>query len=223
VIRVDELTLADRPAAARVAADGFVEDPYWLALAPLPVRWRHALIRDMTMGELAALGEVNAAHGGGACVGAFDDNALVGLARVAEEREHTPARWPPRAILGTGPLGVARWRRAEARLAALLPSTPHDYLYTIAVAPGRQGLGLGRRLLEWVIARAAARRMPVLLDTMSPANLPFYAHFGFQVIGEYPLARGYRAWVLGRDAEPAGHWELDGPGEPGGAGDVGRR
>jgi GNAT superfamily N-acetyltransferase len=58
------------------------------------------------------------------------------------------------------------------------------------------GDGYGRALLERVITRSQTRGLPLLLDTMKPENLTFYERFGFEVIGRYPLSRGYNAWAM---------------------------
>ena len=57
----------------------------------------------------------------------------------------------------------------------------------LAVRPAVQGRGHGRSLLDALHASAAAapRSRPVCLETEVPANLTFYAHFGYRVTARY--------------------------------------
>ncbi len=39
---------------------------------------------------------------------------------------------------------------------------------------------------------------PVYLDTSNPANVPYYASFGFEETGRAPLPRGATLWFMRR-------------------------
>jgi hypothetical protein len=54
---------------------------------------------------------------------------------------------------------------------------------------------VGRPLLERVFETADAS---VYLDTANPANVPYYAGFGFEEIGSEPLPRGAGMWFMRR-------------------------
>ena len=53
------------------------------------------------------------------------------------------------------------------------------YLSIVAVAPAAQGQGLGRKLLEPMIAEADRVSATCYLETFSPRNLSFYERLGF--------------------------------------------
>lgn len=65
-----------------------------------------------------------------------------------------------------------------------LGDRPHWYLWVLGVKPGRQGQGIGGRLLEPVLARADAEGAPCYLETESEANVAFYRKRGFEVVVE---------------------------------------
>lgn len=64
------------------------------------------------------------------------------------------------------------------------PKEPHYFVGMLGVLPEEQGNGYARLLLEEV--RDMSRRAGcsgVALSTEDPANLPFYEHIGFSVLG----------------------------------------
>ncbi len=69
--------------------------------------------------------------------------------------------------------------RFKAAVVARHPTTPHWYLASVGVDPAAQGGGAGSALLRAGIARADAGRVPAYLESSTPANVPIYAHFGF--------------------------------------------
>ena len=75
------------------------------------------------------------------------------------------------------------------------PQEQHVFLWFLAVDPAHQRAGVGRALLHRVFEEAGA---PVYLDTANPANLPYYASFGFEEIGSGDLPRGARMWFMRR-------------------------
>ena len=58
---------------------------------------------------------------------------------------------------------------------------PHWYLGVIGVDPSVQGSGVGRALIEHVVARADAAGVPCYLETAQPRNVQFYVNRGFKV------------------------------------------
>jgi GNAT superfamily N-acetyltransferase len=64
------------------------------------------------------------------------------------------------------------------------PSFPHWYLPWLAVEPGRQGQGLGARLLGEGLAAVDTDHEPAYLETPNPRTVPFYERHGFEVVGE---------------------------------------
>ena len=74
---------------------------------------------------------------------------------------------------------------------------PFFYADQIAVAPARQGSGLGRQLYQALIAHARAQRVATLcceVNTLppNPASLEFHRRLGFTVLGNGDTLDGRR-------------------------------
>nr|ANY58088.1 hypothetical protein [uncultured bacterium] len=89
-----------------------------------------------------------------------------------------------------GPDRAAAIGGAMAVLGQLRPPGPHAYLHLLGVAPGHRGEGLGGNLLDQGIAAARSAGLVACLDTMNPANVPFYEAHGMSVRHEVPLPDG---------------------------------
>lgn len=89
-----------------------------------------------------------------------------------------------------------RMERFEAASDANEPDGPHHFVGMLGVLPRAQGNGLGRAVLDAVKGMAVADGLRgVSLSTEDPANLPFYEHMGFSVIGHADLG-GLETWSL---------------------------
>jgi GNAT superfamily N-acetyltransferase len=77
-----------------------------------------------------------------------------------------------------------------AVIGSLRPPEPHAYLHLLAVDPARQRRGLGGRVLAPGLAAARSAGLVACLETMNPANVPFYEAHGFAVRHEVRLAAG---------------------------------
>jgi ribosomal protein S18 acetylase RimI-like enzyme len=77
----------------------------------------------------------------------------------------------------------------------------HWYLLVIGVDPSKQRTGLGRALIEPMLARADAEGVPCYLETANDTNLGFYTHLGFTIIHDIvePVS-GLRLLTFRRDA-----------------------
>lgn len=60
------------------------------------------------------------------------------------------------------------------------------YLEVAAVHPAKQGRGLGRRLMEMVLASVG--HATVVLECTTRANVEFYQKFGFRLLRECNLS-----------------------------------
>ncbi|WP_309057243.1 GNAT family N-acetyltransferase [Streptomyces sp.] len=79
------------------------------------------------------------------------------------------------------------------------PKEPHWYLAVVGADPAARGQGHGAALLRSGLAQADAAGMPVYLESSKPDNLPFYQHFGFEVLGEGALpGGGPTLWAMRR-------------------------
>jgi GNAT superfamily N-acetyltransferase len=78
----------------------------------------------------------------------------------------------------------------------MTPPEPHWYLGLLGTDPDRRRTGVARALLDPMLARADADRLPVFLETGIPQNLEIYARFGFVQIAEAVVPSGPLVWGL---------------------------
>lgn len=123
---------------------------------------------------------------------------------VAVERDAYPFPWTRGNFLDSLDGGYEAWvvRDTEDRLLAyflLMYVVDEVHLLNITVRPDLQGRGLGRKLLDKVIALARDATMPAVLLEVRPSNqqaLSVYRHLDFAQIGVrknyYPAAGATR-------------------------------
>jgi GNAT superfamily N-acetyltransferase len=76
----------------------------------------------------------------------------------------------------------------------------HEYLWMIAVAPERQGEGLGTALIEHVLDRCDREALPAYLEASSARSIRLYERLGFAFTGRtLDLPDGPRMWPMWRD------------------------
>jgi GNAT superfamily N-acetyltransferase len=76
----------------------------------------------------------------------------------------------------------------------------HWYLMILGVDPPRQGQGVGGALIQPVLARADAAKVPCYLETMKTRNVPFYRKHGFDVVVEDDTPDGgLHFWTMRRE------------------------
>jgi GNAT superfamily N-acetyltransferase len=75
----------------------------------------------------------------------------------------------------------------------------HYYLSLLAVDPPHQRMGFGAFLLEALLTRADAERVPCYLETFSEVDVSIYEKFGFQV-AEKCRVDGVSVWLMVRDS-----------------------
>lgn len=195
------LTLGDVEAAANVLALAFQDDPLCAFMLPNR-RTRTATLRKF----FRAAGAINIRHG--RVYGAGDP--LQGVA-FWESPDHnaTPVsvkmlgKFLP-LLFTQYPLGLYRarpiLREIDALHAAHAPE-PHYYLDNLGVLPTAQGQGFASRLIRPVLEMADSRRALVYTDTVTPANVPLYEHFGFERVATKQIANtGVTVFALKRPA-----------------------
>ncbi|MFF3211838.1 GNAT family N-acetyltransferase [Streptomyces sp. NPDC002886] len=75
----------------------------------------------------------------------------------------------------------------------------HEYLLMIAVAPGRQGEGLGTELIRPVLERCDREGVPAYLEASSERSKGLYERLGWQFTGEaVRLPEGPLMWPMWR-------------------------
>lgn len=86
---------------------------------------------------------------------------------------------------------------AMGALDALRPTEPHAYLHLLAVDPDSWRTGGGGELLERGLAATREAGLVACLDTMNPANVPFYEAHGMTVRHEIRLGTdGPTSWAM---------------------------
>ena len=182
--------------AARVITEALLHDPGWLAVGPartghrrvVALRYHRAALRVMR-------------RHGGPIYGAVtpDDGAVTGVAAtfaagLYPPPAHTFLAYVPGFLLA-GPGPILRGLRTSRVQDRGHPPDEHVFLWFLAVDAPHQRSGVGRALLARVFEDAAA---PVYLDTANPANVPYYASFGFEEMGRASLPRGATMWFMRR-------------------------
>lgn len=94
----------------------------------------------------------------------------------------------------TGLSNAKKAMNREAKIKKVHPSQPFAYLWFIGVSPSEQNRGTGTILLKQILEKFKAEGCPVLLETSTERNLPWYLKHGFTVYKE--LDFGYRLYCL---------------------------
>jgi ribosomal protein S18 acetylase RimI-like enzyme len=154
-------------------------------------------------------------HACAALFGLFAEHYLV-AGRVDVVRRHRPAavamwRWPGfpneqaetlptvpglmSALMGAG--HAAEVGGAMRVIGGLRPPEPYAYLHVLGVDPGSRRQGLGGEALRPGLEAARAAGLTACLETMNPANVPFYEAHGLSVRHEVQLgAGGPTVWAM---------------------------
>ena len=109
----------------------------------------------------------------------------------------------PRAFLALGREGrwraLALMRHVDQAHKQLMPE-PHWYLEALGVVPACQGQGIGGALLQPILARADAERLPCYLEAVTERNAAFYLRRGFRILREQALPEGgLTMWYMSRN------------------------
>ena len=190
VIRVDS---TNAEAAADAIAEGFLDNEIWTWILPndrhranLLRRYYRRMIPKVWMDRGAAW--VTADGMGAAIWGPPNNWKLSGREEFQE-------------LIAMGPVTPATMIRG-ARLGQLFnahhPREPHWYLADLAVRPDAQQQGLGSALIAPGLEQCDADGLPAYLETQRESNIPFYARFGFELIGKESVRGGPPAWFMWR-------------------------
>lgn len=96
----------------------------------------------------------------------------------------------PRVARVVGLRRVMSVARDSALIEQGRPARPYHYLALLGTAPEHRGRGVGRALLEPVLARSDREGGLAVLDTSVEANVRWYERAGFRVTRELSLPRG---------------------------------
>jgi GNAT superfamily N-acetyltransferase len=191
---VRELAPGEYRKAAWLVTEALLDDPGWLAVGPDRRGRRRFVARRYHRAALRVMHRY-----GRPIYGAFNDGALVGVAATFGAGRYPPPartflRYVP-GFLAAGPGPIVRGLQTSAVQDRGHPEDDHVFLWFLAVDPPSQREGVGKALLARVIEEAEA---PVYLDTANPANLPYYASFGFEEVGRARLPRGATMYFMRR-------------------------
>jgi len=135
-----------------------------------------------------------------------EEGELVAAADVVFSDATEPEELARRREVLWSHLGAAARTRYEiysATTQPFQPDRPHYYLSMLGVLERCAGRGLARPLLEAVhaISRADPASTGVALETEDPANVPFYEHFGYRLVGHQRVGDGVESWGFFRPDE----------------------
>lgn len=107
-------------------------------------------------------------------------------------------------VLVAAPRAFPQLMQFASGTAKLHPTGRHWYLETVGVEPSLQGLGIGTRLLQPVLAEADSEGAPCYLETTTERNVAWYRGLGFEVMRSEVsvLLGGPPVWTMLRPARP---------------------
>ena len=193
-------TRADLPAIAATLAEAFVDDPvkqHLTGVSHVPPSRSLPFFDAFTRMQMPK-GHVYVAE---------VDGDVRGAALWSP-----PGQWrvPTGSILRWGPRFVRMYgRRFPANLNVLKtvekhhPHEPHYYLEVLGVHPAAQGQGLGRLLVDEMVAIGDREGVPLYLENSKEKNLAFYGRHGFQARTSVhlPGRDGPEVWPMWRDVK----------------------
>jgi GNAT superfamily N-acetyltransferase len=189
---VDDLTAVE---ARTLLAGAFVEDPLMRWFFPDDETRPHACaaLFGLFAEQYLAAGRVDVVRRGRPVA-------------VAMWRWPGPAATPQPESLPTPPglmtalMGAGRAAEVGAAMGViseLRPAEPFAYLHLLGVDPATRGQGLGGEVLEPGLEAARGAGLTACLETMNPANVPFYEAHGFSVRHAVELgAGGPTVWAM---------------------------
>lgn len=176
------------PAIGHALADAFVGYPWtqWTVAADHHGQ-RVAALQSLFAGEIALpYGEVWIAEETVAVKGRGAARMVGAASWLRPDSDVPPQAWTalaPRAAELAGDRHAYN-EAAEAASGVLRPKESHYYLAVVGVVRSHQGRGIAGRLLRPTCDAATAHGIAAYLETSTPANVAFYEHLGFGVIGE---------------------------------------
>jgi ribosomal protein S18 acetylase RimI-like enzyme len=198
---INPLSSSDIDHASKVMARAFHEDPMMTYIIPEPER-RPGLLRwfmltsfryGLRYGEVYTTDKLE-----GATIWLTPGNTTMTFGRMLRAGMMA---FPFKMGLGAFNRFMKMVDYAEKGHKKMMPG-PHWYLLGIGVEPACQGQGIGGFLMQPVLARADAERLPCYLETMNEANLPFYQKYGFKVALAGHVQEGLPLWAMVREPQP---------------------
>ncbi len=182
MLPISALQLSQLDAAAETAAAAFYSYPMFTAYFPNPAqrRWKTRWYIRNAIKIALEYGDVQATQD------------LQGIAfALPPEHTHLPLSVFIRSGYWKAPLvlGLRDFYRSQACEEAVgeahtrwMQTQPHYYLWGLTVHPQAQGRGYGKALLSLLLEKAAARQVPVYLETHTENNVSYYQALGFECL-----------------------------------------
>jgi ribosomal protein S18 acetylase RimI-like enzyme len=177
-----QLTLSDVEQAAQVIAQSFVEDPLVSFILPL----RGSRVRTMVK-FFRVYGEISIKNNRGFGVG----EPLQGVAYWKSPNQEDMSvsikslgKFLP-ILFTMYPVGFFRAKPIMNQIDSLhnkYANGPHFYLDNLGVLPSARGKGLSSKLIRPFLEMADEQRALTYTDTVTPANVALYEHFGFECV-----------------------------------------
>ncbi|GCB46016.1 2SC7G11.13, pat, acetyltransferase [Streptomyces sp. NL15-2K] len=191
----------DRELVVRLLDEAFQDDPVsrWVFPGDEHRRTTHPRLMAAFTDIVLAAGRIDVTEDGTACAlwlsvpaddhaGDADDEGPAQV-RAAVDPENERVELIGRLTAGIHPPGRA-----------------HAYLWMIAVAPQRQGEGLGTALIASVLDRCDRDGVPAYLEASNARSRKLYERLGFELIG-HPLDLPYggpQMWPMWREPREQG-------------------
>ena len=166
--------------AASVLARTFHDNPNFVHLFPDERARALPRLQQMCLHDALSFGHVYAATLRGEIVGVAA--WLPPDAFPLSPRRQLRVLLDTALMLAASPRSVPRLLRFMAGVSRLHPAQPYWYLEVVGVEPAAQGLGVGTRLLEPVLARVDEMGQRCYLETMTERNVAWYGALGFEVV-----------------------------------------
>jgi GNAT superfamily N-acetyltransferase len=198
-----QLADAQIPELADVLARAFVQDPFFVHA--LPDEPQRVAALPLVMRMIASYCQRN-----GECYttsGTVRGGATWQAPGSASSREQWEAAGFGRAAAAMGGEAVGRMLAAledQTRAREQVMPERYWYLMLLGVDPPWQGRGIGGHLMQPILDRAAAERLPCYLETATVADVRFYTRYGFTVAveGDVPGTR-FHYWGMSRPPQAA--------------------
>jgi ribosomal protein S18 acetylase RimI-like enzyme len=194
IVEVRDLHTEEIPAAVRLLARGFRDEPLQIAsLGPDPER-RHQRLKVL----FAAMFEIMK---GQTPLVALDGGTMVGVTGVAPPGSCQPTvaqllKYGP-ALFPIGPRSLVRSARLNRTWGSVDPKEPHSHLGPLAVEADLRGRGIGSQILGHYCLRLDDAKLIGYLETDSEDKVRLYQRFGFKVVREQ-LVIGVPNWFMVR-------------------------
>jgi ribosomal protein S18 acetylase RimI-like enzyme len=183
----------DREAVVRLLDEAFQNDPVsrWVFPDAEDRRRTHPLLMGAFLDAVLADGYVDVTEDGSACALWLSMPAGAG-----EEDEDGPAELREAVDPGNERVELVGRLTGEVHPA----DRAHEYLWMIAVAPGRQAEGLGTALIQHVLERCDREGVPAYLEASNARSRALYERLGFAFTGRtVDLPSGPPMWPMWRE------------------------